>query len=436
MKKLIIIAAALTLSIAATAQSSRGADAAKKKIERSDAAIANAKKVGQINTWVDRASAFTDAALAYSSDLIADLPASQLAVNLGDPTTIKDVVITGVPLSQYVYDKVDVYVNEMGLISFWNVKEEAVEGALFTALKSLEKAKEINAKDFTKSSRATNAIDRLFAEMSTVARSNYMLNNFKEAAEEFGGAYETMALKGSVDTISLYYSGICYSSAGDFAEAKKIFEKLISIGADQEGYSYHYLAISIEKLGEIDKALETFETGFAKYPANAAIMGGLINIYMTQDKNPEKLTDIIKQAQTVDPKNVSLYLVEAQVWDKLGNKENTYKALEKAIEIEPTNIQAYYNYALFKIISSDALVKEADKLDMNDVKTYDSMMAEVKTLRIDGIALLEKAYALDTENTLEMGELLGQMYFVCRDYTPELLAKHEKFQAENEEAAE
>lgn len=436
MKKLLIIAVALTLNIAATAQSSKEADAAKKKIERSDAAIANVKKAAQANTWVDRATAYTDAAMAYSANLIANLPASQLNTTQGEPLNIEDVVITGAPLSKYEYARIDIYVTPEGLVSFWNIKEEAVEGALFKALEALEKAKEISAKDFTKTGKATNATDRLFNEMSTTARSSYMLGQFQKAAKDFTGAHQVMTLTGTVDTLSLYYSGICYSEGKEYAKAKKVFERLISIGSDQDGHSYHYLATATEQLGEADKAIEIFEAGFKKYPENGAIMGGLINSYMTQDKNPEKLIEIIQKAQNIDTTNVSLYLVEAQVWDKIGNKENTYKALEKAIEIEPTNIQAYYNYALFKIIASDALVAEAGKLDLNDTKTFDSMMEEVKALRISGVALLEKAFELDTEKTIDMGSLLGQMYFICRDYAPEFQTKHDQYKAKNDKASE
>ncbi len=429
MKKLIILALAATMSVTAFAQSTKKADEAKKKIERSDAAINDAKKQVQVGTWIDRSNAFVDAGTAYTSNLIAELPAAQMTTPnmLGAPKEIEPVELGGVTYDKYIYDKIDMYVTPEGMVSFWNAKEEVYPEAFTKALVALEKAKEISPKDFTKPGKALTAVDRLISEVSTVARNSYMIGQYKDGGKYFNCAFKAAGLKGELDTMSLYYSGLSYVEAEDFAQGKDIFEKMISVGAGQEGFAYSYLAFCLEKLGDVNKAIETYETGFNKFPENASIMGGLINIYLAQDKNPEKLIELIKKAQSVDTKNVSLYLVEAQIWDKIGNKDNTYAALDKAIQIDPTSMQAHYNYALYKLIASDAIVEEANKLPLNDTKTYNAMLEDVKVLRESAVELLEKAYELEASKDLY--ETLGQIYYICRDYDKKYQEGYEKYQA-------
>lgn len=434
MKKLFILAAALLVSNAALAQAtaSKDAQAVQKKIERSDATIADAKKAASANAWLERAGVMIDAATVYSKQLIAEMPVAQLLTPnmLGNPISIDDVTIGGAAMSKYVFENLDLYVSEEGNVQFWIVKNEIHPNSFFESLAALKKAKEINAKDFTGAGRGVQAVDRMVTESSIVGRSFYMLGNLIPAGKLFQAAFEASELKGAVDTISLYYAGICFYDGGEYKTALAELEKLLSFGSQQNGMTLSYIAACQDKLGEKDKAIETYEKAFALYPSNSNIMGGLINAYMSSNKNPEKVIELIKKAQEIDPKNVSLYLVESQIWDKIGNRANAIVAIEKAQQIDPKSLEAYFNAAVLNLMSSDDVVEKANKLDINDTKTYDSMMEQVKVLRLKAIEMLEKAYSVDPTSSSVI-DLLGQIYFICRDYSEEIAAKHEKFSAEH-----
>ncbi len=432
MKKLLLIALFASISFAGVAQKTN-TTAVEKKLERSDKAIADERKAKNFNVWIDRANVLLEAATIYTSKLLADFPVAQVTgpSMLGEPTSIEEETVSGVVYSKYVYPKIDLFVNAQGNIAFWIAKEDLREDVLNLAYDALAKAKELNDKTFARNNKVKTLIENLTSEFSTVGRTNYMLGAPLVGAELFEGAFKTKELEGVFDTISLYFAGICYFEGGDFENAKKKFEHMISVGAYEDGMSYFYLAGSQEKLNETKEAIATYEAAFEKYPSNSSIMGGLINAYIASDENPEKLIELIKKAQEVDPSNVSLYLVEAQIWDKIGNKENAYAALNIAMEKDAQNTNARYNYAVFKIMESDAIVNEANKVDINDTKTYDAMMKQVEELRKESIVKLEECYALAPTDA-NFIDLLRQMYFVCRDYNDgEYQKKYDEFNAKH-----
>ncbi len=429
MKKVILLALVAVVSLSALAQDDKAAQAVLKKVERSDAAASDPKKASKMNTWLDRATAYTDAGVFYTSNLIANIPVAQMTATsmVGEPEKIEEVTLIDVPYSKYVYKEFDMYVTGDGNVALWVVKEEVVPGALKEAIESLKKAKDLDESGFVKSTKANGVVDRVASEFNTMGRNFYMVGDFVEAGDSFISAYNVMELKGVVDTVSYYFAGIALFEGAQYERSEAIFEKLISIGAYQGGMSYYYLASCQDQLGDKEGMLKTYEEAFAKFPENATIMGGLINAYVIMDKNPEEIITLLQNAQKLDPNNVSLYIVEAQIWDKAGKREEAFKALDKAIELDPKSIPARYNYAIFKIIESDATVEAANKLDINDTKTYDEMMAKVEVLRTEAIGKLEECYAIAPDNA-DVIDLLRQMYFVCRDYE-QYKDKHEEFNA-------
>ncbi|MEG3047889.1 MAG: hypothetical protein RR872_04570, partial [Mucinivorans sp.] len=143
MKKLLILAAAL-LTLGAVAQN-KEEEAISKKIAKSDEMVADAKKSLQPNTWITRAEAFIEAANLYSNKLIAGFAAETLLTPMGAADSIVDVTYSGMALKKHSYQAVDIYVNDKGLIQYWQVKKEYIKDALKKAYDALVKAKEVDA---------------------------------------------------------------------------------------------------------------------------------------------------------------------------------------------------------------------------------------------------------------------------------------------------
>lgn len=422
MKKLLVLAAAL-LTVSAVAQN-KEEEAVQKKLDRSNAAIADAKKSANITTWIDRANVYIDVATVYTNKLIAGFAAEPILATLGTATTTETATIGGVTMTKYVFPFVEVYVNGEGIIQFWHATKEYVKDALHESYLNLKKAKEVSAKDFVR--RAETTVARLDNQFQTDGRAAYGLGKPEVAAKLFDGSVMTKELVGSIDTVSLFYAGVAYNDAKNYKEALVRFEKALSYGYFVDGSIYYYIGSCQEQLGEKEKAIATYEAGFAKYPQSQAIMAGLINAYMVGGKNPDQLIQIIKKAQSLDPKNASLYLVESNVWEKMGKKEEAEAAMIKATEIAPDDFNVYYNYAILKILQAEGLTTAANKLDLNDTKNYNAMVDQAVAAQKVAIEKLERAHQIDPANSGAI-DLLRQLYYPRRDDSPEMLQRYQFF---------
>lgn len=427
MKKLLILAAAL-LTLSAAAQT-KEADALKAKLEKSDAAIADAKKAANSKTWIDRANLKVDAATIFTATkLVAGMTAEQIMAPAmaGKPISIEDVTISGAPMSKYSYDHFDMYANEEGVVQFWVAKTEILPNALNTAIEDLQKAKELNPKDFNKDAKGAFAVDRICNELYTSASNNYMLAKKSDAAMLFELAAKARSLNGIVDTAAYFNAGVVYFEDSKFDKALPLFEKVDQMGYMGDGTMSYYISTCLDKVGQKDKALAIAEAGFAKYPSNTALVTGLINLYLSSNQNPDKLIALIGKAQELDPKNSSLYLVESDIYTKLGQQDKAYEAINKALELDPKNYNTLYNLGIMKMLESDGLVKEAEALPISDNEGYDKLKKRIVELRTQAVDSFEKALEVDPKNA-DLVELLGQLCFTLRDDGQEMKAKHDKY---------
>ncbi|MFI3295156.1 MAG: tetratricopeptide repeat protein [Rikenellaceae bacterium] len=415
MKKFILLASAMFALTAASAQDKEVVKI-EKSLEKSDLAIADAKKATLATTWIDRGNLFIDMANVYTKSLIQGFGLTQIQSAIGAPKSTEAVEFKGVQYNLNEFDKFDVYTNSGdNMIAFWLVNEYPIETPLESAYESLVKAKELSSKEFEGAGKGSIAAGRLQAIYQADGMAHYSLDNSEDAAELFLKSFEVGELTDSFDTVFLYYAGICFYESAHYAKAISALDKVFAAGSDQEGMVYYYMADSYSQLGDTQKAIDLLEEGFAKYPTDNTIMGTLINVYMTSKQDPSKIVEVIKAAQELDPSNTSLYMVESTIYNEMGDSEKAYAVLDKVInEIDPAYFGAYYNYAIMKVLDAQALNEEAAKLDLNDVKGYNDMMDQIIALQAEAIEILEKAHEIEKENVAVI-ELLKQLYFPRRD---------------------
>lgn len=437
MKKLFIIAATLLTSTVVFAQQNleKNAQAIQKKIDKSDATIADAKKAATAAAWIDRSNVMIDAVNTYTSKLIAGLPVAQMLIpsEFGQPKAIESVEIAGVgTMDKYVFDKFDIYVtaDQDATIQFWETKETIRPDLFGEALSSLKKAKELSAKDFAKTGRGAQAADRYVKESVTNANGLYSLGKFASAGKLFYDAFQATELKGEIDSTALLNAGICYYGGGEYKEALKIFEQLLSYGAHKEGLVLKQIGDCHLKLNNYDKAIENHEKAFAINPSNMDIMGGLIDAYIVADKNPELVIELLKKAQELAPTNAILFQVEGDVWNKIGNREKAVAAIEAALKIDPTNFVSLFYAGYWTALESNDVNAKADKLDINDRKTYDAMKEQVKQMQLKAVEYYEKAYAVDPASEDVIANLRS-IYYTCRDYNKTIQEKYDAFKVKH-----
>lgn len=421
MKKILFILAAFT-AISAVAQNT---DAIQKKLDKSNSLIVDEKKSSLPSTWIDRASLFIDLSNVYTSKIVRSITMELAEPVIGKPISVEQVAVGAAMYNKNEFENFVVYSSVSdNTIQFWVPKKGNELAALNNALECLVKVKAMSEKDFN--TKCLPLCDRLLNQYAQAGLACYNLGDKAKAADYFMGSNQASELMGKTDTLITYYCGIAFAESNQYEKAIPFFDKLLSMGDDQEGMVYIYLSNCYTSLKETDKAVKVLEDGFAKDPNNTLILSSIINIYLTNDMDPTKIITVIKKAEELDPKNASLYLAEGTIWDKLGDEAKSEEAFIKSIELDSSNFQACFNLGLVRARKSEALIRQAGEIDINDQKGYDAMMLQASDVAELAIEALEKAHEINKteKNTVE---ILRQLYFQKRDKGDKYVERYKYF---------
>lgn len=423
MKKIIFILAGF-IALSATAQNP---EAIQKKIDKNDISITDPKKMNSGSTWVDRANLFIELSNAYTSKIVQGITLDQAIPMIGKPLSEAPAEVGSNKFIKYEYENFAIYTTaDTKVIQFWIAKKGDELSALNNSYESLVKLKSVSEKDFN--SKGILICDKLTSQFSQNGRTYYSLGDIAKAAAYFEGAAKTSELSGKIDTMVVYYAGIALTEAKEYQKALAAFDKVLACGVDEGGMVYIYLSSCYEGIKDDTKAVQILETGFEKNPNNANILSALINIYLKNEIDPQKLISIIQKAESLDPKNASLYLVEGTVWDKIGDAAKAEEAFAKSIAIDGKNFNTFFNLGLLRARRGDDIANKANKLDINDVKGYNTLIDEALAIYSLAIEALEKAHELDAadSNTID---LLTSLYFQRRDKDDASTKRYEYFKA-------
>lgn len=408
MKKILLILAAAATTLAASSQT-KELDNLAKRLQKSDEAIADPKKSTSANTWLDHASALIAASKVYTKTLVADFPIEQTLALVGEqPDEIVEVTVMDQPHKKYVFDNFDIYVNQNGQVVFWQTKNEFRAGALDKALEAFKKACELDPSIATGKGYLVG--DDLLNQFNTNGMNNYNLGQKIQAAEKFAKVVEINQMLGNTDSVMLYYTGVAYSEGEDYDKALEYLNKAREIGYDQEGGVDFYIAYMQEKQGKKEDAIATLENALTKYPSDNRMVTQLINLYIDTQRSPDTVVSLLDKAKELDPSNVSLYMLEGTLWEKMGNADKAEAAFVAATKVAPDDYAPYMNAGIMEARKGDALIEQARKLDLNDVKGYEALAKEAIGYYNVAIEYLEKAHEL---NSKEIGivEMLKGLYY-------------------------
>ena len=104
----------------------------------------------------------------------------------------------------------------------------------------------------------------------------------------------------------------------------------------ENGEVYSKLSDIYSKLGQPENSVKVLEEGFTKFPQSQSILIGLINYYLSNNENPDRLFELIALAKQNEPGNASLYYVEGNIYTELRKADS-----EKAAEYEEKAVAAY-----------------------------------------------------------------------------------------------
>ena len=447
MKKLVLMVASLLIMAvpAANAQKVK-TDAELAKLEKVDAAAADAKKNVKAATWINRGKAYADAYALPTKELGYGVPSQVLQMNVGQPDNIVEGEFMGAPSYVCMYEYVDVYVNpQTGLIDGWNQKKVIKEGLAQTAIESYAKAYELDPKQAPKIiANAANLANALIQQGDALNRTG----RTREAAECFELAYRAQSIcaEGQADASNLYNAGMLMTMtasmlSGDeaqaaFAKGESLFIEALNGGyTDPEGNIYYYLfhcyygQKSTNAEVALAKAKEALLTGIKLFPKNITILDGLMQFYTAEQGvgDPAELTEMVEASLQENPDNYDLWFSRGRVYYALKNYDECIKSFEKCVELRPTEFEPNFYVGFFVIEKANAEVEKLNASTNLSYQLYEEKNAAINLIYAEALPWLEKAHELNPTDVATV-EYLNGICFRLRD-NEGMQEKYDKYHA-------
>lgn len=355
MKKLLLGAVALVMCFSAAAQIGFSYDKAAmlKAIATSDEDIANPKRNGRGQTWLDRGDAMFLAAGGYMLSGIVPGTAEKamiLALGKSEPTPTQ---VMGRAMQKYSYPFAEVYVMD-GVVQFWTLKETVYAGAAEKAVEAYNKAVALDAK---LTEKATAGLTGVGDVVSIEANGQYNLGNRAAAAEGYWQAFNIKKepLVGKIDSISVFNAGYIMLTDGNYDKAIEILRSAIDNGVLEDGKTQYFLAYAYLQQDKNDEAKKVLDDGLKRFPGNNELITSMISYYAKTGGDFGEIKSLLETALANDKTNQALWNGLGQVY--LNGDDN-----EASIEYFTDYVAAFPDAAESNYFLGDAWYAKASAL--------------------------------------------------------------------------
>lgn len=155
------------------------------------------------------------------------------------------------------------------------------------------------------------------------------------------------------------------------------------------------------------EAVKYLERGVKQFPEDEYLLIELVNFYLQSD-TPEKSEPFLDQLLRLKPAKGDYYRVQGIMFEKTHRLLRSEMAYRKALELNPEDFISQYN--LGNILLSQVVTKHEALLSLQDIKEYNTGVAQILNEYEEVIPYFERAHQLKPEdkNTLST---LAQLYF-------------------------
>lgn len=433
-KTFLTILTAVLVSVAGFAQQVAVNPAAyQKKIEKSNAEIANEKKAAKASTWLKRGDLMVEVENAYTAQIFEQAPLNLVMMKIGNPATQEMVTIGRNNYIKLGYGALDVYADETGqVVVGWNVTEPIYEGAIDEAIVAYKKALELNPK-------LAKKVAEGFANIQNAVRKNanskFFLQDYKAASDYFEKSYTVSLIPEAalpVDDANIYNAGYLAFFAGDYDRCIECLRVAEGLGYYAEGSLYNvlynaYVSAYRSDKAKMTEAKEFLQKALLQFPTNSEIVSCMTDVYLVLEESPEPMIDILKGAIEADPQNPQLKIGLGAVYAELQKFDEAIVMFDEAIALEPNNINLYLNKAYTYTRQGDAFGKIANEMSWND-ENRGSVLAQQLEAYAASIEPFEQAHQLNP-NDINTVEFLKSICFQVRNVKPEYMQKYEHYNA-------
>lgn len=427
MKKIILAFALLAAMVSANAQTKSPA-AISAAVESAKAAAANEKKATKVATWLKLAQTYMEAYNSPAGNGILGQPKDQVTLLQGKPASSAQVEINGDAWTKDSYATADYYYDGSNTLQVIDVTKPVVANALEEALKAYNKAAEVD--NGSKANDIANGIKDIAQKYVEEGYKLYTFGDPKAASYLFEKAADATLTKGAgeLDTQSLYNAGFTAWVGADYTRAKACFEKCLANNFEaKDGEVYAKIADCCSKLGDKEGQKTSLETGFSKFPQSQGILIGLINYYIDEGTDTNRLFELVDEAKKNEPTNASLYYVEGNIHNQLGNVEKAVEAYEKAATVNPEYEYGFIGEGLM-FYNRAVDIQEKAQEELDDTK-YAALVADFEKSLKSCIAPFEKAFEITKAEEVKqnIAEYLKNAFYRFRDEDASYMKGYEKY---------
>lgn len=430
MKKLFLVLA-LAASLQVANAQVKSVSAAKSAVESAKKAADDAKKASKFATWIKLGQAYIDAYDAPRGNGWIGAGQQELMLVMGPdkPKSEEAVTISGQQFKKAVFDTKNYYYNEAGTLQMIEVTKPVIDDCLDKALAAFKKAAELDVKG-SKAEDIKKAVESIGNKFSDEAYNAYTFGNFADASKFFEKAADaTFAVPGlKVNSEALYNAGFTAKMVGDLDRAKAFFQKAIDNGYDGEkGEAYAKIAEILDDQGDKEGSKNVLEEAFVKYPDSQSILIGLINYYLSNNGNTDRLFELLNVAKKNEPDNASLYYVEGNINKQLGNEEAALASYDQCAKVNPSYVFGYVGKGIYFYEKALDLQEKANN-EMDDNK-WSELNRQFEDALKSCIEPFETAFETSTDNELKanVAEYLKNACFRFRTSGQEYADKYEKY---------
>ena len=225
----------------------------------------------------------------------------------------------------------------------------------------------------------------------------YENGEYKEAIDCYMAAYKSNLVIGQKDNEALLIAAqIALYNAKEYESAIAICNQLLAEQYESPKV-YQYLAVANSQLGNDEDMLKYINEGRAKFPEDDNLVNEQINAYLKLKREAE-IIDQIKEMANKNSNNSIYCLIIGTIYSnqesEIYNVDSALVYYNRAIEINPSDENAYINVGSMYIDKSAALINKANELPLDKFKEYDALIAEAKVFDEKALPYVEKAYEL------------------------------------------
>ena len=424
--KRILIALALVLSLQVADAQVKSPAVVKKSVEAAEAATQDPKKNIKPATWLKLADTYVS---AYSCPAgIGWVGASKQELQMlmagQQPLSVEQAEVGGAAFVKEVYPTCNYYFNNGGILEIIEVTAPIYEDALENARVAYTKANEVDVKQ-TKIKDINAGLEDIARKYIGDAYNSYQFGDLAKASVLFEKAANAAATEplNKIDTTAIYNAGFTAWMVQDYERAKSFFLTCLDIPYyHEDGEVYSKLADVYSKLGDKESTVKTLESGFTQFPQSQSILIGLINYYLENNENPNRLFELIDMAKKNEPNNASLYYVEGNIYNELRQTEQDEAKIAEYLAKAVAAYDAcegvnpayefghigkgvmFYNYAIE--------IQEKANLEFDD-KKYMALVEQFETALLNSLEPFEKAYSVSVDSNLKVNiaEYLKNIYY-------------------------